>query len=169
MPSGERRSIFDPMSGTPNPTSCAKLNIAVVDTCDPNARGVPWTYEVSQLLRDKLHHSGQSVRHLDYKNFRMACLFLLCPQTSTTHDSSLFHRAFPGLLEKVGAICPPAHIHIMTGYRKSSYPFSPQCLIRVDSWKLPIPSLTLFEHTAFPMLSTAASSLPYSRTARKPT
>lgn|SRR5258707_15855288 len=39
MPSGERRSIFDPMSGTPNPTSCAKLNIAVVDTCDPNARG----------------------------------------------------------------------------------------------------------------------------------
>src|SRR5712671_542687 len=48
-------------------------------------------------------------------------------------------------------------------------PLSPQCLRRVDSWKPPAPSLMHFEHTAYPTLSTGASSSPCSPTARRPT
>jgi hypothetical protein len=125
---------------------------------------------VFQLLLYKLHHSEQSVpaSRLKRTSVLLACFcFSVLCQTSTPMIVH-FHRAVhfrPFSIE----LRFSAHIHIMTDNRKSSYSFSPQCLRHVDSWKLLLPSLILFERKAFPMLSMAASSLPCSRTARKPT
>lgn len=134
---------------------------------------VPWIYEVFQLLLYKLHHRRQSVpaSRLKRTSVFLACFcFVRAVLDKRTHDSSL-HRAvhFRPFSIELALFSPPAHIHIMTGNRKSSFPTSPECLRRVDSWKVPVPSLMLFERKVFPMLSMAASSLPCSRTAPKQT
>jgi len=125
------------------------------------------------LLLYKLHRRGQSVRHLDLKELPYCLLVVVFSVLCKTNTPMIvhFHRAVhsrPFQIE-LALFSPPAHIHIMTGNRKFSYTFSPLCLRRVDSWKLLVPSLMLFERKAFPMLSMATSSLPCSRTARKPT